>query len=334
MLYNSVGFFRKDGRKIMNDEALASGKVADAPSDNWVYRLLPQKAWPYAQLARWDRPIGWQLLLWPCLWSVALAANVMQASVGNAVFLTAIIHSLLFMVGAIAMRGAGCTYNDLIDHELDGQVERTRSRPLPAGRISRKNAKLFILAQVVIGAVFLFQFNWFTIFLAIASLAIVAIYPFAKRFTDWPQFFLGLAFSWGALLGWSAVFGEISWAPISLYVAAVCWTIGYDTIYAHQDRDDDALIGVRSTARLFAEKTKLWLVILYGVTLLCLALSLFIAGVGVVVYLGILVASILFIWQIKTLDINDGDQCLALFQSNNKIGLAIFLALICGLFFR
>lgn len=316
----------------MNDEALANGKVADAPSENWVYKMLPQWAWPYAQLARWDRPIGWQLLLWPCLWSLALAANVWQSQNGHADFATIIIHALLFMCGAIAMRGAGCTYNDLIDHELDGKVERTRSRPLPAGRISRKNAKLFILLQVFIGAVVLFQFNWFTIFLAIASLAIVAIYPFAKRFTDWPQFFLGLAFSWGALLGWSAIFSTISWAPISLYVAAICWTIGYDTIYAHQDRDDDALIGVRSTARLFAEKTKIWLVILYGLTLLGLALSLFIADVGAVVYLGVLIASALFIWQIKTLDIDNGDQCLALFRSNNKIGLAIFLALLAGLF--
>lgn len=318
----------------MNDEALASGKVADAPSDNWVYKLLPQKAWPYAQLARWDRPIGWQLLLWPCLWSAALAANVAQKSNldFNTPIQTFVLHCILFMIGAIAMRGAGCTFNDLVDHKLDAQVERTRSRPLPAGRVSRKQAKIFIGAQVLIGALIVFQFNWFTIFLSIASLVIVAIYPFAKRFTDWPQFFLGLAFSWGALVGWAAVFEEISWTSFSLYIAAICWTIGYDTIYAHQDKDDDALIGVRSTARLFGDKTKLWLVILYGLTLLFLTISFSLAGTTLVVYLGVLIASILFILQIKVLDIDDGDQCLQLFKSNSKIGLAIFLSLVAGLF--
>lgn len=318
----------------MNDEALASGKVADAPSDNWVYKLLPQKAWPYAQLARWDRPIGWQLLLWPCLWSAALAANVAQTLNldSNSLIQTFILHCVLFTIGAIAMRGAGCTFNDLVDHKLDAQVERTRSRPLPAGRVSRKQAKLFIFAQVLIGALVVLQFNWFTIFLSIASLVIVAIYPFAKRVTDWPQLVLGLAFSWGALVGWAAVFEEISWVSISLYIAAVCWTIGYDTIYAHQDKDDDALIGVRSTARLFGDKTKFWLIILYGLTLLFLTFSFVLSGVSLVVYLGVLIASVLFIWQIKILDINDGDQCLQLFKSNSKIGLAIFLSLIAGLF--
>ncbi|WP_162651977.1 4-hydroxybenzoate octaprenyltransferase [Lentilitoribacter sp. Alg239-R112] len=318
----------------MNDEALASGKVADAPSDNWVYKLLPQKAWPYAQLARWDRPIGWQLLLWPCLWSATLAASVLVKSNPDFHLLiqALVFHCLLFTVGAIAMRGAGCTFNDLVDHKLDAKVERTRSRPLPAGRISRKQTRLFIFAQVIVGALVVLQFNWFTIFLSIASLVIVAIYPFAKRFTDWPQFVLGLAFSWGALVGWAAVFEEVSWTSISLYIAAVCWTVGYDTIYAHQDRDDDALIGVRSTARLFGDKTKSWLMVLYGLTLLFLTLSFMSAGVGLVVYFGLLVASILFIWQIRVLDIDDGDQCLALFKSNSKIGLAIFLSLLAGLF--
>lgn len=317
----------------MNDEAHASDKVADAPSDGWVYRFLPQTAWPYAQLARWDRPIGWQLLLWPCLWSAALAANVVQDLnlVSTSLIQTFILHCLLFAIGAIAMRGAGCTFNDLVDHKLDAQVERTRSRPLPAGRVSRKQAKIFIFAQVFVGALVILQFNWFTIFLSIASLAIVAVYPFAKRFTDWPQFFLGLAFSWGALVGWAAVFEEVSWTSFSLYIAAICWTIGYDTIYAHQDKDDDALIGVRSTARLFGDKTKLWLVILYGMTLLFLTFSFLLANASMVVYLGVLIASILFIWQIKVLDIHDADQCLELFKFNSKIGLAIFLSLVAGL---
>lgn len=313
------------------NENVMQDKVADAPSDNWVYRVLPRLAWPHAQLARWDRPIGWQLLLWPCLWAAAMAVNANDAALLDKLPIF-ILHCVLFTLGAIAMRGAGCTYNDLIDHELDGKVERTRSRPLPAGRISRKHAKIFIIAQLCVGALVLLQFNWFTIFLAIASLGVVAIYPFAKRFTDWPQFFLGLAFSWGALVGWSAVFEEVSFASLSLYVAAVSWTIGYDTIYAHQDKDDDALIGVRSTARLFAENTKAWLVGLYAVTLGCLALAFYLADMGMVPYITLLLVLGLFTWQIKVLDIDDPDQCLSLFKFNSKIGFVIFIGLVIGLF--
>lgn len=318
----------------MSEEIGHNSRVADAPSDNWVYRLLPQSVWPMAQMARWDRPIGWQLLLLPCLWSAAMAANAQIASGETAilsVYQTFIWHCVLFTIGAIAMRGAGCTYNDLVDHELDAQVERTRSRPLPAGRISRKNAKLFIIAQLIVGALVLFQFNWFTIFLAIASLVVVAIYPFAKRFTDWPQLFLGLAFSWGALVGWSAVFEEVTWASICLYLAAVFWTIGYDTIYAHQDREDDALIGVRSTARLFAENTKIWLALLYGLTLLLLALAYYLAAMPFVAYITLFFVMGLFIWQIKVLDIDNPDQCLRLFKFNGKVGLVIFAGLAISL---
>lgn len=285
-------------------------------------------------MARWDRPIGWQLLLLPCLWSAAMAANAQIAGGAEpllSIYQTFIWHCALFTIGAIAMRGAGCTYNDLVDHELDAQVERTRSRPLPAGRISRKHAKLFIIAQLGVGALVLFQFNWFTIFLAIASLVVVAIYPFAKRFTDWPQLFLGLAFSWGALVGWSAVFEEVTWASFSLYLAAVFWTIGYDTIYAHQDREDDALIGVRSTARLFAENTKIWLALLYGLTLLLLALAYYISGMPFVAYVTLFFVMGLFIWQIKVLDINNPEQCLRLFKFNGKVGLIIFAGLAIAL---
>ncbi|MBO6917889.1 MAG: 4-hydroxybenzoate octaprenyltransferase [Rhizobiaceae bacterium] len=318
----------------MSEEIGHNSRVADAPSDNWVYRLLPQSIWPMAQMARWDRPIGWQLLLLPCLWSAAMAANAQIAAGETAilsVYQTFIWHCILFTIGAIAMRGAGCTYNDLVDHELDAQVERTRSRPLPAGRISRKNAKLFIIAQLVVGALVLFQFNWFTIFLAMASLVVVAIYPFAKRFTDWPQLFLGLAFSWGALVGWSAVFEEVTWASICLYLAAVFWTIGYDTIYAHQDREDDALIGVRSTARLFAENTKIWLALLYGLTLLLLALAYYLSAMPFVAYITLFFVMGLFIWQIKVLDIDNPDQCLRLFKFNGKVGLVIFAGLAIAL---
>lgn len=318
----------------MSGEIGHNSRVADAPSDNWVYRFLPQGLWPLAQMARWDRPIGWQLLLLPCLWSAAMAANAQIAS-GNethlSIYQTFVWHCVLFTIGAIAMRGAGCAYNDLIDHKLDAQVERTRSRPLPAGRITRKNAKLFILAQLAVGALVLFQFNWFSIFLAIASLVVVGIYPFAKRFTDWPQFFLGLAFSWGAFIGWSAIFIEVSWASFSLYLAAVVWTIGYDTIYAHQDREDDALIGVRSTARLFGENTKAWLVGLYGATLAFLALAFYLSSMPLIAFVTLVFVMGLFIWQIKVLDIDNPDQCLRLFKFNGKVGLVIFAGLAVAL---
>jgi 4-hydroxybenzoate polyprenyltransferase len=307
-----------------------NGRVHDAPSNNWVYRVLPRAAWPFAQLARWDRPIGWQLLMWPCFWSSALAANVAaeegKLSVGLFLF-----HLFLFFVGSVAMRGAGCTYNDLVDHDIDGEVARTRSRPLPSGRVTRFGAKTFLVLQALVGLLVLIQFNGFAIILGILSLAVVAIYPFAKRFTDWPQFFLGLAFSWGGLMGWAGIFGSLAWAPVWLYIGAVAWTIGYDTIYAHQDKEDDALVGVRSTARLFGKNTKRWLVGLYGLTLLLLLMAYFAAGVGFLAYLGLAVAATMFAWQILVLDIDNADQCLSLFKSNSRVGGVIFLGLMMAL---
>jgi len=216
-----------------------NSRVADAPSGNWVYRVLPRALWPHAQLARWDRPIGWQLLMWPCFWSAALAANVASSPANiDTVWSPQLLlwHLFLFMAGAIAMRGAGCTWNDLVDYKIDAKVARTRSRPLPSGRITRFAATVFLVVQALVGLLVLVQFNGFSILLGIASLGVVAIYPFAKRFTDWPQFFLGLAFSWGALMGWAAVFAELALPPLLLYAGAIAWTIGYDTIYAHQDR--------------------------------------------------------------------------------------------------
>ena len=307
-----------------------NGRVFDAPSDNWVYRVLPRPAWPYAQLARWDRPIGWQLLLWPCFWSSALAANV-AAQEGTFSAGLFVFHLVLFFIGAVAMRGAGCTYNDLVDHDIDMEVARTRSRPLPSGRVTRFEAKVFLGVQALVGLLVLIQFNAFAIALGILSLAVVAVYPFAKRFTDWPQFFLGLAFSWGALMGWAGMFGALSFAAIWLYVAAIAWTIGYDTIYAHQDKEDDELIGVRSTARLFGENTKQWLVGLYGVTLVFLLLSFIAAGVGLLAYLGLFVAAAMLAWQILILDIDNPDQCLKLFKFNTRVGAVLFLGLLLAL---
>ncbi len=314
----------------MTDAPDFGARVADAPSDNFVYRVLPRAAWPYAQLARWDRPIGWQLLLWPCLWSLMLAADAAPRGL-RLTFVEILGYLFLFFVGAVAMRGAGCTYNDLVDHDIDMEVARTRSRPLPSGRASRFGAKVFIALQALVGFLVLIQFNGFSIFLGIASLAVVAIYPFAKRFTDWPQFFLGLAFSWGALMGWAAVFGALSWAAIWLYVAAVAWTIGYDTIYAHQDKEDDELIGVRSTARLFGDDTKAWLVGLYGTTLLFLLLSFIASGAGFFAYAGLVVTAVMLGWQILVLDIRNPEQCRALFLSNNRVGAILFVGLAVSL---
>ena len=303
-----------------------NSRVADAMPDNWVYRWLPRVAWPYAQLARLDRPIGWQLLMWPCFWSAALAADV-EAREGIYHALTLTWHLALFFVGAVAMRGAGCTYNDLVDHEIDMAVARTRSRPLPSGRVTRFQAKMFILAQALVGLLVLLQFNWFSVILGVASLATVAVYPFAKRFTDWPQFFLGLAFSWGALMGWATAFGSLSAAAVVLYAAAIAWTIGYDTIYALQDKEDDALIGVRSTALLFGNHAKQWISGLFGLTLGLLLIAFVLAGVPLIGYAGLAIAAVLFGYQILVLDMNDAAQCLALFKLNSKVGAIIFLGL-------
>ena len=316
----------------MQDTGHFHDRVSDAPSNNWVYRILPPWLWPYAQLARWDRPIGWQLLMWPCFWSATLAANaaIDQGRYSGSLLVS---HLFLYFIGAVAMRGAGCTYNDLVDHEIDMEVARTRSRPLPSGRVTRRQAKIFIGLQALVGLVVLLQFNWLTVFLGIFSLGIVAFYPFAKRFTDWPQFFLGLAFSWGALMGWAGILGGLSFAAVLLYAASIAWTIGYDTIYAHQDKEDDELIGVRSTARLFGDRTRQWLIGLYGLTLVLMFAAFALGGANVIAFLALLGAAGMFAWQIVRLDIDDAAQCLALFRSNNRVGLTIFLGLFLSLLF-
>src|SRR5258708_30612973 len=224
---------------------MSGGSGADA-TGNWVDTLAPTWLRPYLRLARLDRPIGSWLLLLPCWWSAALAAVAGQARAPN------ILHLILFFIGAFAMRGAGCTWNDIVDRDVDGAVERTRSRPIPSGQVSVAQAALFLVLQALIGFAVLITFNGFTIALGIASLAIVAVYPFMKRITYWPQIVLGLAFSWGALMGWSGAFGRLDLAPLLLYAGAISWVIGYDTIYAHHDREDDALLCLKTTALLLA----------------------------------------------------------------------------------
>ena len=307
------------------------GRVFDAPSGHWVYRALPAWLWPYAQLARWDRPIGWQLLLWPCWWSAALAASAYARPEDSLLSLLPLPSTLiLFLLGASAMRGAGCTYNDLVDQDIDNQVERTRSRPLPSGKVSRRQAWTFLVLQALVGLIVLVQFNGFAILLGVCSLAVVAIYPFLKRFTNWPQFGLGLAFSWGALMGWASEFADLDAPAFLLYIGSIMWVIGYDTIYAHQDKEDDAIVGVRSTARLFGEHTKSWLAGLYAGALMCFAVAFASAQVPVVALAGLIAAGAHMARQIVTLDIDNPEQCLKLFRSNNQVGWLIFAGLIGG----
>ncbi len=295
--------------------------VADA-TGNWVDVFAPVATRPYLRLARADRPIGSWLLLLPCWWSAALAA-VHAGWRGPDPW-----HLVLFAIGAIAMRGAGCTWNDLVDRDLDALVERTRSRPIPSGQVSARAAAVFLGAQALIGLAVLASFNRFTILAGIASLAIVAVYPFMKRVTWWPQVGLGLAFSWGALMGWAAVFGRLDAPAIVLYAGSIAWVIGYDTIYAHQDRDDDALIGIKSTARLFADQTRPALAVFYALAVALIGTAGYLAGAGAMFGLGLAAFALHLGWQIHRLDIADGANCLKVFKSNRDAGLILFAALV------
>ncbi|MCR4283647.1 MAG: 4-hydroxybenzoate octaprenyltransferase [Bauldia sp.] len=295
--------------------------VADAVRGHWADRYIPVAWRPYARMARLERPIGWWLLLWPCWWSSALATDALGAWPN-------LWHLVLFLVGAVAMRGAGCTYNDIVDRDLDAEVARTRSRPIPSGRVTVRQARIFLVAQALVGLLVLLQFNWFTVALGVLSLLTIAIYPFLKRITYWPQLGLGIAFSWGALMGWAAIFGRLDLAPVLLYLGAVLWTIGYDTIYAHQDKEDDALIGVRSTARLFGERTKPMLTLFYAGATVLFTAAFVSAGAGIAAYLGLTLGALHLLWQVRTLDISDPDNCLRLFRSNRDYGGIVFVGLV------
>jgi 4-hydroxybenzoate polyprenyltransferase len=299
----------------------ATGSVADSIG-NWVDTFAPVWSRPYLRLARLDRPIGSWLLLIPCWWSSALAAVAARAPAPS------LTHIALFFIGAFAMRGAGCTWNDIVDRDLDAAVERTRSRPIPSGQVSVTQAALFLLLLALLGFAVLITFNGFTVALGIASLAIVAVYPFMKRFTYWPQIVLGLAFSWGALMGWAAAFGSLAAPPLLLYAGSIAWVIGYDTIYAHQDREDDALIGIKSTALLFGERTKPMLALFYGLAVILLGAAGFSAGAGLVFALGLAAFAAHLAWQTIRLDISAPDNCLAVFKSDRDAGLILFAGLL------
>jgi 4-hydroxybenzoate polyprenyltransferase len=296
------------------------GRVADA-AGNWVDGRAPTIARPYLRLARLDRPIGAWLLLMPCWWSVGLAGMAADR-------LPSLWHIALFFIGAFAMRGAGCTWNDLVDRNLDGKVERTRSRPIPSGQVTVTQAAVFMLAQALVGLLVLLQFNLFTILTGLASLVVVAVYPFMKRVTYWPQIFLGLAFSWGALMGWPAAFGRLDGAAFVLYAGSIAWVIGYDTIYAHQDREDDLMIGIKSTALLFGKNTPAMLTVFYTLAVVLIGLAGLMAGGGVIFVLGLLAFGAHLAWQIVTVDIDDPAHCLKLFRANRDAGLVLFGAML------
>jgi 4-hydroxybenzoate polyprenyltransferase len=303
--------------------------VADAPRGNWVDTLAPPGTRPYLRLSRADRPIGTWLLFIPCLWGVFLAAAATDLRPSDAWVVIGC------AIGAFLMRGAGCTWNDITDRDIDAAVARTRSRPLPSGQLTVTQALGWMILQAAIAALILFTFNWNAVLLGIAALVPVLIYPFAKRFTWWPQAFLGIAFNWGALFGWAAHQGTVSLAPVFLYAAGIAWTLFYDTIYAHQDREDDALIGVRSTARLFGTDTARWLrwFIIATVSLGGMAVILALIDAPVMAMLcglaGVWAMGWHMVWQLRRLDIDDPASCLRVFRSNRDAGLilALFLAI-------
>jgi len=299
--------------------------VVDAPRGNWVDTYAPAFSRPYLRLARADRPIGTWLLLLPCWWSLALASLDAGRAYPSPWYL------VLFAVGAFVMRAAGCAYNDIVDRDFDAQVARTKSRPIPSGQVSPRQALAFVVALGLTGLAVLVQFNTFTIWLAIASLLLVLIYPFMKRITNWPQFVLGLAFNWGALVGWSSQTGALALPALALYVGSVAWTIGYDTIYAHQDKEDDLMLGLKSTALHFGTATPRWVAGFYIVAILAWSIGAVMAGAHVLTFLALAVVAAHFVWQVVSLDPADADNCLTRFRSNRDAGLILFAGLVADM---
>lgn len=303
----------------------AAGTVADASRGNWLDRYAPQWLKPYGRLARWDRPLPLLLLFWPCAFAMALAT---LAEPGRSFDWWALI---LFYIGSVAMRGAGCTFNDIVDTDIDMKVARTRSRPIPSGQVTKRQAALFLVLQSLVGLVVLLQFNSTTVLLGVASLVLVAIYPFMKRVTWWPQLFLGLAFNWGALVGWTSQTGSLALPPLLLYVGGILWTIGYDTIYALQDIEDDALVGVKSTARLFGRRARLLVALFYAATVVLWVAAGLLVGAGWPFLLGMLAVIGILGWQVRTLEPRNPANALVRFRANHWVGLAFTLSILLDL---
>ena len=317
-----------DNQRPEGDRPASDRPIADRVEGNWVDTRAPDELRPYLRLSRADRPIGTWLLLLPCWWGALLGALAHPETAGA--------HTLWIMIacalGAFLMRGAGCTWNDITDRDIDPLVERTRNRPLAAGAVTVREALMWMGIQALAGFLLLLTFNAAAIWLGVLSLLPVAVYPFAKRFTWWPQVFLGLAFNWGALLAWTAQTGSLDWPAVILYLAGIAWTLFYDTIYAHQDREDDALIGVKSTARLFGDNSENWLrgFLVVSVVLMSLAIIYALAPLAEPLRLSLTLAGAWAFgahlnWQLGRLNINDSALCLKLFHSNRDAGLIVVL---------
>jgi 4-hydroxybenzoate polyprenyltransferase len=292
----------------------------DIATGGWVSRLPP--GWlPYVLLARLDRPIGGWLLFLPGLWSILLA----RAPAGQAAWLIA-----LFLVGAFLMRSAGCVVNDMWDRDMDRRVTRTAGRPLASGALRMREAALFLVVLLAASFFILLQLDRYAQFLGVASLLLVVSYPLAKRVTWWPQLALGFTFGWGAPMGYAAAAGRLDAAAAILYAASIAWIVGYDTIYAHQDREDDALIGVRSTARLFGDATRSFLAACYAVTVALLLMAGWLAGLSWWFDAVMALPACMLIWQVVRLDIDDPALCLRLFHANREVGLLVGLAIALG----
>ena len=300
----------------------STGGYTDINLAHWTLRYLPAWARPYAKLSRWDRPIGTWLLMLPCWWGLALAIGPNWARLVG--------WMALFALGALVMRGAGCTWNDIVDRKVDARVERTRTRPLPSGELKLRHALGWMAIQLAIGALILFKLNKVAGGVALASMILVAVYPATKRFTWWPQFVLGLAFNWGALVGYVAITGTLSWMALALYAGGVAWTLVYDTIYAMQDQRDDAVIGVRSTARLFAGRPRAWLALFALIAVGLWGLAGWLAALGPLYYAGLAAVALHFTWQIALLRPGDPVDCLMRFKSNAQVGLLLTVALLAG----
>ncbi len=307
--------------------------ASDIRRDDWIDRLLPAPARPYARLMRLDRPIGTWLLLFPCWWGLFLALDKDHLLFAWQTPLQSwfvVGSAILFVIGAVVMRGAGCTYNDIVDRDFDAKVARTALRPIPSGQVSVWQAATFLATQLLAGLLILLTFNRFTVLLGVLSLALVFTYPLMKRITYWPQAFLGLTFNWGALMGWAAVTGDLGLPAFALYAGGIAWTLHYDTIYAHQDKEDDALIGVKSTALKLGAQTKSWLAGFSVATIVLFEIAVALAHLGWPAMLAVAAVALHLTWQILTVELDDPADCLAKFRSNRWIGWILLVGIVAG----
>lgn len=312
----------------MSDTSSSSGPAAhagasDIRADHWVLRLAPAAARPYLRLARLDRPIGTWLLLFPGWWAIGLGDAA--ANTGPSWWLY-----LYFGVGAVLMRAAGCTVNDILDRDIDGSVARTATRPIPSGEVSLTQAGLFLAALLLVSFTILLQMNTLTVLLGCASLLLVFPYPLMKRITYWPQAWLGLTFNWGALIGFTAATGTLGWPPLLLYLGGIAWTLAYDTIYAHQDKEDDVLIGVKSLALRLGEDSKPWLGAFFAIALVLLGAAGWAAGLLWPFWIGLAATAAQFAWQLLDVDLNAPFNCLSKFKSNRYAGWLLLAGILAG----